>query len=199
MSMTQDNEVGDGTTSVTVLAAELLKEVRIFPQTYKRTPRFFSILLRNKFLLKVVKFNRKYSVILLLQFSFDFLFRKFRPSVLSTNASTHRPSSAAIARRSPSRRKRSGTRLLSRGNIFFRIIAARNEILSSKLREDLMKIACTTLGSKILSQHKEHFAKLAVDAVLRLKVGNFLLVSQKNRHSKKYFSRDGERMHTLFL
>lgn len=27
MSMTQDNEVGDGTTSVTVLAAELLKEV----------------------------------------------------------------------------------------------------------------------------------------------------------------------------
>ena len=41
MSMTQDNEVGDGTTSVTVLAAELLKEVRIFPQTYKRTPRFF--------------------------------------------------------------------------------------------------------------------------------------------------------------
>lgn len=37
------------------------------------------------------------------------------------------------------------------------------------MREDLLKIACTTLGSKILSQHKEHFAELAVDAVLRLK------------------------------
>lgn len=39
MSMAQDNEVGDGTTSVTVLAAELLKEaeklinMRIHPQT----------------------------------------------------------------------------------------------------------------------------------------------------------------------
>lgn len=32
-----------------------------------------------------------------------------------------------------------------------------------------MNIARTTLGSKILSQHKEHFSKLAVDAVLRLK------------------------------
>lgn len=31
-----------------------------------------------------------------------------------------------------------------------------------------MKIAKTSLGSKILSQHSDHFAKLAVDAVLRL-------------------------------
>lgn len=38
-----------------------------------------------------------------------------------------------------------------------------------KFREDLMNIARTTLSSKILSQHKEHFSKLAVDAVLRLK------------------------------
>lgn len=37
------------------------------------------------------------------------------------------------------------------------------------MREDLLKIARTTLGSKILSQHKEHFAELAVKAVLRLK------------------------------
>lgn len=36
-------------------------------------------------------------------------------------------------------------------------------------REDLMNIARTTLSSKILSQHKEHFSKLTVDAVLRLK------------------------------
>ena len=36
-------------------------------------------------------------------------------------------------------------------------------------RQDLMNIARTTLSSKILAQHKEHFSKLAVDAVLRLK------------------------------
>lgn len=39
----------------------------------------------------------------------------------------------------------------------------------AKFREDLMNIARTTLSSKILSQHKEFFAKIAVDAVLRLK------------------------------
>lgn len=44
-----------------------------------------------------------------------------------------------------------------------------NSSNSEKFREDLMNIARTTLSSKILSQDKEHFAKLAVDAVLRLK------------------------------
>ena len=39
----------------------------------------------------------------------------------------------------------------------------------AKFREDLMNIARTTISSKILSQHKDFFAKLAVDAVLRLK------------------------------
>ena len=41
---------------------------------------------------------------------------------------------------------------------------------AEKFRSDLMNIAMTTLSSKILSQDKEHFAKLAVDAVMRLKV-----------------------------
>lgn len=36
-------------------------------------------------------------------------------------------------------------------------------------RTDLMNIARTTLSSKLLYQEKDHFAKLAVDAVLRLK------------------------------
>jgi chaperonin GroEL (HSP60 family) len=40
---------------------------------------------------------------------------------------------------------------------------------SARFHEDLLNIARTTLSSKILSQHKEHFSKLAVDAVLRLK------------------------------
>ena len=41
---------------------------------------------------------------------------------------------------------------------------------AEKFKADLMKIAVTTLSSKILSQDKDHFAKLAVDAVMRLKV-----------------------------
>ena len=38
-----------------------------------------------------------------------------------------------------------------------------------KFEEDLMNIARTTLSSKILQQKKDQFARLAVDAVLRLK------------------------------
>jgi T-complex protein 1 subunit beta len=34
---------------------------------------------------------------------------------------------------------------------------------------DLLNIARTTLSSKLLTTDKEHFARLAVDAVLRLK------------------------------
>jgi T-complex protein 1 subunit beta len=39
-----------------------------------------------------------------------------------------------------------------------------------KFREDLINIARTSLSSKVLSQDKEYFSRLAVDAVLRLKV-----------------------------
>ena len=42
-----------------------------------------------------------------------------------------------------------------------------------KFKEDLINIARTTLSSKILTQHKEKFAKLAVDTVLRLKVCSY--------------------------
>lgn len=38
-----------------------------------------------------------------------------------------------------------------------------------KFRQDLMNIAMTTLSSKLLFHEKEHFARLAVDAVLRLR------------------------------
>jgi T-complex protein 1 subunit beta len=38
-----------------------------------------------------------------------------------------------------------------------------------QFHKDLMNIARTTLSSKILTHDKDHFAKLAVDAVLRLK------------------------------
>uniref|UniRef100_A0A914WXM8 T-complex protein 1 subunit beta n=1 Tax=Plectus sambesii TaxID=2011161 RepID=A0A914WXM8_9BILA len=102
MSMTQDSEVGDGTTSVTVLASELLKEaeqligLRMHPQT---------IIAGWRTALKIAQ------------------------DALTKSA------------------KKSG----------------------SDLREDLLKIARTTLGSKILSQHKDLFSELAVEAVLRLK------------------------------
>ena len=43
-------------------------------------------------------------------------------------------------------------------------------------REDLMNIARTTLSSKILSQHKDFFSNLAVDAVLRLVLRVFFRV-----------------------
>lgn len=44
-----------------------------------------------------------------------------------------------------------------------------NKANSESFRSDLMNIAMTTLSSKILAQDKQHFASLAVDAVMRLK------------------------------
>ena len=56
-----------------------------------------------------------------------------------------------------------------------------------------MNIARTTLSSKILVQHRDLFAKLAVDAVLRLKVSNnscvllFSLLSVRDLVTEKLF------------
>merc|ERR1719473_880890 len=44
-----------------------------------------------------------------------------------------------------------------------------NSSNETAFREDLMNVARTTLSSKLLTYEKEHFTKLAVDAVLRLK------------------------------
>ncbi|KAI5732882.1 hypothetical protein M8J76_005303 [Diaphorina citri] len=105
MSKVQDDEVGDGTTSVTVLASELLKNAeklidqRLHPQTI------------------IAGWRR----------------------------------ATDIARKA------------------LREASIDNGLNSEKFREDLLNIARTTLSSKILSQHKEYFSKLAVDAVLRLK------------------------------
>ncbi|KAL7073826.1 hypothetical protein ACQ4LE_007663 [Meloidogyne hapla] len=102
ISLTQDKAVGDGTTSVTVFAAELLKEAesmigqRIHPQT-------------------IISGYRKALVV----------------------AKDALKNAAYMSNQ-------------------------------EQLRDDLMKIAKTSLGSKILSQHSDHFAKLAVEAVLRL-------------------------------
>eukprot|EP00923_Selenidium_pygospionis_P000832 GHVN01001290.1.p1 GENE.GHVN01001290.1~~GHVN01001290.1.p1 ORF type:complete len:531 (+),score=58.28 GHVN01001290.1:210-1802(+) len=48
-------------------------------------------------------------------------------------------------------------------------IAVDNSQDEELFRRDLMNVARTTLSSKLVTHEKEHFAKLAVDAVLRLK------------------------------
>ncbi|GAB2246471.1 hypothetical protein Droror1_Dr00001964 [Drosera rotundifolia] len=105
ISKAQDDEVGDGTTSVVVLAGELLREaekllaMKIHPMTIIAGYRMAAECALNALLKKVVD----------------------------------------------------------------------NKQDAEKFRSDLMKIAMTTLSSKILAQDKDHFAKLAVDAVMRLK------------------------------
>ncbi|EEC79674.1 T-complex protein 1 subunit beta [Oryza sativa Japonica Group] len=105
ISKVQDDEVGDGTTSVVVLAGELLREAE-----------------------KLVNM-------------------KIHPMTIIAGFRM----AAECARDA----------LLQR--------AMDNKEDSDKFRSDLMNIAMTTLSSKILSQDKEYFAGLAVDAVLRLK------------------------------
>jgi len=105
ISKVQDDEVGDGTTSVCVLAAELLREAeklvnqKIHPQTIIEGFRIASAAAY---------------------------------AALEASAVDHSQDAAVF-------------------------------------REDLINIAKTTLSSKVLSQDKEYFSKLAVDAVLRLK------------------------------
>ena len=48
-------------------------------------------------------------------------------------------------------------------------LAVDNSDNTEKFRDDLLNIARTTLSSKILSQDRDHFAKMSVDAILRLK------------------------------
>ncbi|CAH8390827.1 unnamed protein product [Eruca vesicaria subsp. sativa] len=105
ISKVQDDEVGDGTTSVVVLAGELLREAeklvtsKIHPMTIIAGYRMAAECAREALLKRVID----------------------------------------------------------------------NKENAEKFRSDLLKIAMTTLCSKILSQDKEHFAEMAVDAVFRLK------------------------------
>merc|ERR1712216_251343 len=105
ISKTQDNECGDGTTSVVVLASELLRnaqhlvEKKMHPQVIIKGYRAALAFARKK---------------------------------LESLAQDHGANEAAF-------------------------------------REDLLKIAKTTLSSKLLKHEKDHFATLAVDAVLRLR------------------------------
>lgn len=107
MSKVQDEEVGDGTTSVCVLASELLREAE-----------------------KLVD-------------------QKVHPQVIIAGYREAVGAARAALEASAVDRSEQGQ--------------------EERLKEELIKIARTTLSSKILSQDKEYFAHLAVDAVLRLK------------------------------
>lgn len=126
ISKVQDDEVGDGTTSVCVLAAELLREAekliaqRIHPQTIIEGFRIASAAALGA-LEKAATDNRC--------------------GLLSSSTSIANNVSNVSRSTDPAR-----------------------------FRQDLVNIARTTLSSKVLSQDKEYFANLAVDAVLRLKV-----------------------------
>lgn len=100
----QDDEVGDGTTSVTVLGAELLREAE-----------------------KLVD-------------------QKIHPQTIIEGFRIARDRAIEALDR----------------------VAVDNAANKQQFRADLINIAKTTLSSKILSQDKEQFAELAVDAVLRL-------------------------------
>ena len=101
----QDDEVGDGTTSVAVLAAELLREAEILVN------------------------------------------QKIHPQTIIEGYRI--ASAAALGALSDAAEDNSGS--------------------ESEFRKDLEAIARTTLSSKVLSQDRTHFAKLATDAVLRMK------------------------------
>eukprot|EP01104_Vermistella_antarctica_P000721 TRINITY_DN10842_c1_g1_i1.p1 TRINITY_DN10842_c1_g1~~TRINITY_DN10842_c1_g1_i1.p1 ORF type:complete len:553 (-),score=176.98 TRINITY_DN10842_c1_g1_i1:92-1702(-) len=105
ISKAQDDEVGDGTTSVCVLAGELLREARALVEEQKIHPQ------------TIIQGWRE---------------------------------GAEVAQKA------------------LAAIAQDNSADEAKYREDLYKVACTTLSSKVLCTAKDHFATLAVDAVLRL-------------------------------
>ncbi|CAG8796182.1 2602_t:CDS:10, partial [Gigaspora margarita] len=105
ISKVQDDEVGDGTTTVCVLAAELLREAE-----------------------KLVN-------------------QKIHPQTIIDG---YRIASAAAYKA-------------------LEDSAVDNGANPEAFRKDLINIARTTLSSKVLSQDKDYFANLAVDAVLRLK------------------------------
>ena len=105
MSKTQDQQCGDGTTGVVVLAAELLRKAEELSDQQRLHPQV------------IVQGYR-----------------------LALAAARSRLEAVAIDH-------------------------AKDE---AKFRIDLMNIARTTLSSKLLNVEKNHFAKLAVDAVLRL-------------------------------
>lgn len=133
MSRVQDDEVGDGTTSVTVLGE------------HNAVINLNSLIIL--FHMSLNLFSCFFIAAELLREAEKLIEQKIHPQTIITgwrNATN-------VAREA------------------LKNVSADNSADPQHFREDLLNIARTTLSSKILSQHKEHFSKLAVDAVLRLK------------------------------
>lgn len=66
---------------------------------------------------------------------------------------------------------------------------------AEQFREDLLNIAKTTISSKILTQNKEKFAEIAVDAVMRLKgstnLDNIQIIKKKGAQLKDSYLEPG--------
>jgi len=105
MSKTQDQQCGDGTTGVVVLAAELLRKAEEMTDQQRLHPQL--------------------------------IVQGYRAALAAAREKLEQ-------------------------------VAVDHAKEASKFHEDLMNIARTTLSSKLLNVEKDHFAKLAVDAVLRL-------------------------------
>ncbi|CEO97489.1 CCT-beta [Plasmodiophora brassicae] len=131
ISKTQDTNVGDGTTSVVVLAgalireAERLIEMKIHPQT---------------------------------------IIRGWRKAITTARAALEAS-------------------------------AVNHADNAEQFREDLLNIAKTTISSKILTQNKEKFAEIAVDAVMRLKgstnLDNIQIIKKKGAQLKDSYLEPG--------
>jgi T-complex protein 1 subunit beta len=137
ISKVQDDEVGDGTTSVCVLAAEVLREAekliqqKIHPQT-------------------IIEGYRIASAAALKALEASAIDNRCVRRVLPSYALAFERTCSCLTLSSD----------------------------AESFRKDLFNIARTTLSSKVLSQDKDYFANLAVDAVLRLKASASL-----TRHS----------------
>jgi T-complex protein 1 subunit beta len=106
----QDEQVGDGTTSVAVLSGELLRQAEALEQEYRLHPQTMAAGWR--------------------------LARAKAREALDAHAEE---------------------------------MAKRSDVNNEEtLRQNLLRIAETTLSSKLVTYEKKHFAKLAVDAVMRL-------------------------------
>mmetsp|Transcript_10347 Transcript_10347/g.29490 ORF Transcript_10347/g.29490 Transcript_10347/m.29490 type:complete len:532 (+) Transcript_10347:110-1705(+) len=128
ISKVQDDEVGDGTTSVTVLCGELLRQAELLVNQHLHP--------------------------------------------MTIIAGFREASTVAQAR--------------------LEEITLNHKTDIEAFRQDLLNIARTTLSSKILTQDKDHFAELAVDAVLRLK-------GSTNLESIQIIKRTGGTLEESFL
>ena len=139
----QDDEVGDGTTSVCVLASELLREAER--------------LVRNQPTINISVLNAD--------------------SQIAGDGHRVHPQTIVEGFRLASKEALKALEASAVDNRLAHNYVFNHPIFidpcsgdKDAFRRDLVNIARTTLSSKVLSQDKDYFANLAVDAVLRLQV-----------------------------